>query len=462
MTLIKYIILFFISFSAFASDNWELTTDNSNPTSGTFVSSPSSHCLSYNGKPAAGITDGRTYSNATFIGFKDSQGSLTSDPAQYRFASCQYMHPWYVSPRETNYTLSIPCPNLDSSGACQAPVECPAAGTNKLVAFTCDCSGKYCTNPSSFSFEGCGYEKNLVITDINYSTTIKNYSDPANSTCMGVATSTGQPLAPSDGVEELCADCIAEVPKENDEQPSCVTVNAHEFCPDPAHPGCGQRDGQAYCFNETDACGVFGAGEGVVTCIPSSGGRTCSYAKGEYTCIDKTTGKVISSTSSDHPSNGGNADGNDTNDAQAPGAVVTAGGGSAQGSDEGATNKAITDLQGALTDRLDGISDLLGEGEPTAKNINAPTETGSLDLDEWDEKIEQAKVELKQSSEGIGDLMNAANNWIITGSGGSLSCFVEDWGRMCLADYQDQLIGIRYVLIFMASILAIYIIFIRD
>lgn len=348
------------------------------------------------------------------------------------------------------------------TGECVADPTCPAAGTNKLVAFTCDCSGKYCTNPSSFSFEGCGYEKNLVITDINYSTTIKNYSDPANSTCMGVATSTGQPLAPSDGVEELCADCIAEVPKENDEQPSCVTVNAHEFCPDPAHPGCGQRDGQAYCFNETDACGVFGAGEGVVTCIPSSGGRTCSYAKGEYTCVDKTTGKVISSTSSDHPSNGGNADGNDTNDAQAPGAVVTAGSGSAQGSDQGATNKAITDLQGALTDRLDGISDLLGEGEPTAKNINAPTETGSLDLDEWDEKIEQAKVELKQSSEGIGDLMNAANNWIITGSGGSLSCFVEDWGRMCLADYQDQLIGIRYVLIFMASILAIYIIFIRD
>lgn len=349
-----------------------------------------------------------------------------------------------------------------TTGNCDDDPTCPAAGTNKLVAFTCDCSGKYCTNPSSFSFEGCGYEKNLVITDINYSTTIKNYADPASSTCMGVATSTGQPLAPSDGVEELCADCIAEVPKETDEQPSCVTVNVHEFCPDPAHPGCGQRDGQAYCFNETDACGVFGAGEGVAMCIPSSGGRTCSYAKGEYTCVDKATGEVISSTSSDHPSNGGNGDGNDTNDAQAPGAVVTAGGGSPQGSDEGATNKAITDLQGALTDRLDGISDLLGEGEPTAKNINAPTETGSLDLDEWDEKIEQAKAELKQSSEGIGDLMNAANNWIITGSGGSLSCFVEDWGRMCLADYQDQLVGIRYVLIFMASILAIYIIFIRD
>lgn len=347
----------------------------------------------------------------------------------------------------------------ETTGVCDVDPVCPAAGTNKLVAFTCDCSGKYCTNPSSFSFEGCGYEKNLVITQFNNSTVRPDPIDPKNSTCTGVATSTGLPLAPSDSSPELCEKCAAPLPEETAEQPSCVTHNAHEFCPDPAQPNCGTRDGQAYCFNETDACGEF---NGQMMCIPSSGGRTCSYAAGEYTCVDKTTGKVISSTSSDHPSNGGNGDGNDTNDAQAPGAVVTAGGGSAQGSDQGATNKAIADLQGALTDRLDGISDLLGEGEPTAKNINAPTETGSLDLDEWDEKIEQAKVELKQSSEGIGDLMNAANNWIITGSGGSLSCFVEDWGRMCLADYQDQLIGIRYVLIFMASILAIYIIFIRD
>jgi len=376
--------------------------------------------------------------------------------------SCSYRH---YSNNQVNsspvYRSGDSCPTGSTynptTGNCDDDPTCPAAGTNKLVAFTCDCSGKYCTNPSSFSFEGCGYEKNLSVGSPIYPPQ-RDMQNPAQSTCMGILTSTGLPLAPSDTVGELVPENLNEPPVEGAE-PSCVTTNAHEFCPDPDHPNCGIRDGNPYCFNETDSCGDF---NGQLTCIPSSGGRTCSYVSGQYTCVDKATGNVISSTSSDHPSNGGNGDGNDTNDAQAPGAVVTAGGGSPQGSDEGATNKAITDLQGALTDRLDGISDLLGEGEPTAKNINAPTETGSLDLDEWDEKIEQAKAELKQSSEGIGDLMNAANNWIITGSGGSLSCFVEDWGRMCLADYQDQLVGIRYVLIFMASILAIYIIFIRD
>lgn len=370
-----------------------------------------------------------------------------------------------VTKQDRNFPLTRigdSCPpnsTYDPLSGCVPDSVCPAAGTNKLVAFTCDCSGKYCVQPKSFSFEGCGFEKNLIVSDTPSYLPVRDSANPANSTCFGIATSTGEQLAPSDSVEEVCPTCISDVPDEGSDQPSCVTVNAHEFCPDAANPACGTRDGNPYCFNESDACGEF---NGQMMCIPSSGGRTCSYAAGQYTCVDKNTGKVISSTSSDHPSNGGNADGNDANDPQAPGSVTSTGGGSPQGSDEAATNKAITDLQGALTDRLDGISDLLGEGEPTAKNINAPTETGSLDLDDWDKKIADAKIELKQSSEGIGDLMNAANNWIITGSGGSLSCFVEDWGRMCLADYQDQLIGIRYVLIFMASILAVYIIFIRD
>lgn len=437
--------LFFSSFSGAADYSWRSAYSTQGISYGSFVSSSASASCKQLIDSMGWVDSGSSFSSPTFFVCRYSVQSNVSGFTNFERSgdSC---------PSGATYD--------ETTGGCITPPACPAAGTNKLIGYTCDCSGKYCISPGSFSFEGCGYEKNIIVSpNLPIYPPQRDLLDPANSMCFGIVSSTGQPLAPGESVEEVCPDCIAEVPNKDSETPSCVTTNAHEFCPDPDQPNCGTRDGNPYCFNETDACGKF---NDQMICIPSSGGRTCSYASGKYVCIDKTTGKVISDTSSDHPSNGGNADGNDKNDAQAPGSVVTPGTGSAQGSDEGATNKAITDLQGALTDRLDDISDLLGEGEPSAKNINAPTETGSIDLDEWDKKIEQAKIELKQSSKGIGDLMNAANNWIITGSGGSLSCFVEDWGRMCLADYQDHLIGIRYVLIFMASILAIYIIFIRD
>lgn len=226
---------------------------------------------------------------------------------------------------------------------------------------------------------------------------------------------------------------------------------------DPQQPNCGTLNGEAYCNGETDKCGTV---NGVFMCIPHSGSRDCTYANGEYVCIDPKTNTKISSSSPDHPDNGGNADGNPNNDPTAND-NGTSSGTTTQGAGSGATNKSINDLKDALTDRLDGFADAMDlEGQLTG--ITQPGEQGTFDLAEWDEKIEAAKIELKGATNTLTQHFNAVNNWIINGSGGSLSCYVLDMARICIDDYADQLSGLRYVLIFLASIIAVYIVFLRD
>ena len=121
------ITLFFVSPSHASANSWEITFFGQQSSGGTFVSSPSAHCQSINQMPASGITDGRTYTGANFIGYLNSQGQLTTDQSSIRGARCEFYHPWYSSPWRAAYTLAVDClapAEIDTvTGECRSPVD---------------------------------------------------------------------------------------------------------------------------------------------------------------------------------------------------------------------------------------------------------------------------------------------------------------------------------------------------
>ncbi|NQD92912.1 hypothetical protein HP532_09650 [Pseudomonas sp. CrR25] len=348
-----------------------------------------------------------------------------------------------------------------ATDACENPAEaCPAVGTSVGANVPCTYdqgTGSY-THSDSIAIDGCGY----VTQPGGYFKAYPDYNNPANTFCVARFASTGDFASP--GSEDVPEEQAVPFPNENPDL-TCTKYGPHTICQSASNPACGTYDGGAYCTNESDTCGVFGAGEGTFQCIPKSGSRTCSYIKGVFTCVDKGSNTVIPPNSADHPNNGGNADGNPNNDEQAPGNVTVGGG--AQGTDKGATNKAIADLQGALTDRLDAIGDALTGDTPSSPGAPvAPNERGSFDLEQWDQKIEDAKLELATLTNEFGELFQGVTAVNLSGSGGQLYCnsftVMNRSYDLCLSQYAEQLAGIGTVILFLAALLAAYIIFIRE
>lgn len=348
--------------------------------------------------------------------------------------------------------------------SCEAPPEpCPEFGQSLTAAVNCSLSGGNYVYTDQICVSGCLYTS----APNGFFKPYPNYDSPANTFCMATYASTGNVCSQGSPADDVPPEQTATPPSPDnpDGPPSCLTIDGHEFCQDPDHPNCGTRDGNPYCYGESDTCGEL---NGQHVCLPN-GSKKCTYVNGSYECINEKTGEKISSESADHPLNGGNADGNDSNDPQKPGEVVVnvSGGGAAQGLDKVATNKSITDLQEALEGHLEGISDALTEETESSANApEAPAEQGDLGLDEWDEKIEEAKLELSTVTNQFGVLFQGITSVNLPGSGGQLYC--ESYtvlGRtyeLCLSQYADQLEGIGLILLFLATLFAAYIIFIRD
>ncbi|WP_439860992.1 hypothetical protein [Pseudomonas sp. MBLB4136] len=345
-----------------------------------------------------------------------------------------------------------------STGGCEAPPQpCPAAGTSITAAVQCSLVGGKYVHTDSITVEGCGYTS----APNGYFKPYPNHDNKALTFCMATFAATGLPSSAGENNPDIPPEQTAPTPSEGNDQPSCLRVDTHEFCQDPKQPNCGTRDGNPYCYGETDTCGEL---NGQWVCLPN-GARKCTYVNGSYECVDQKTGEKISYDSPDHPNNGGNADGNPNNDEQAPGNVVVGGG--AQGTDKGATNKAINDLQQALTERLDAIGEALTEETESSPNApEAPNERGSFDLDAWDQKIEDAKLELSTLTNQFGDLFQGVTDLGLSGSGGQLACetftVAGKTHEICLSEYADQLSGIGAIIVFLAALLATYIIFIRE
>lgn len=119
---------------ALASENWKINSFGQQAADGPFVSSPYSHCLSI---PSMQVSPGRTYKDAKFLGFRDSQGQPTSDISRIRSARCEFYHPGYFIPWYAGYAIVSQC-NSDSpmnptTGECSndaekgEPEACPNA-----------------------------------------------------------------------------------------------------------------------------------------------------------------------------------------------------------------------------------------------------------------------------------------------------------------------------------------------
>ena len=101
-------------------------------------------------------------------------------------------------------------------------------------------------------------------------------------------------------------------------------------------------------------------------------------------------------------------------------------------------------------------------------SLAEPSERGNFDaeLAEWDQLIADSRVDLRSKLDQMAELVTAETALSLSDTSGRLYCqSVPVAGTtfdICLDDYQDELVGIKWILIFMATVLAFYIIFVRD
>ncbi|WEW97816.1 attachment protein [Pseudomonas nitroreducens] len=130
--------------------------------------------------------------------------------------------------------------------------------------------------------------------------------------------------------------------------------------------------------------------------------------------------------------------------------------------------------EGDGSDEGDGEDDGEGECDPSQgyvcgdgkgpESTLSPPDAGSWDKanEEWDQRLDEAKKELKDKVKANVDQMKNAFNLQISAGGGQLPCdSISVWGksyRFCVADYGEQLINLRLALLLMAAVIAALII----
>lgn len=237
--------------------------------------------------------------------------------------------------------------------ACEAPKDCSAtAGKKKAVAMSCTYvkSANLYSCPREMNSDGCAYIPNGAKTNCNI-----DASPDGTFVCSAFYTGAG--LEASDTATSCDSKSCADAPAPGDTNPDsgCVTAGGKTICIKDESTGCGTINGQYGCYKQDQGCGTF---NGTFQCVDQSKPQNnCGYFNGQQTCFDpKDPTKVISSTSPDHPANGGNADGNPNNDPMAPGGTP---GSSPQSGGSGATNQAIDDLGEKLGPKIDKTNSLL-------------------------------------------------------------------------------------------------------
>lgn len=287
--------------------------------------------------------------------FKGTSNSISPLSGTEFLCTVTYTDP-NGTPRYSQFRLTRvgdSCPNNGtydpSTGECIGPKDCSAASGKSIYA-ALDCrynetSGLFsCDSPIAYT-DGCEY-----ITAPNGT----NRCNVSTKICTNRFIGTGLEAPP--GVEQCTSSTCVPVSTNNPPAAgeNCVTNGSDTTCITNEEKGCVSVNGKQVCYEPGKQCGTF---NGTFTCIAyEKPNRNCGYANGKQVCFDpKDPTKQISETSSDHPINGGNADGDDTNDPRAPGA----GGTSSQGSNSGATNQAVNDLGEKLGPKIDKTNSLL-------------------------------------------------------------------------------------------------------
>lgn len=207
----------------------------------------------------------------------------------------------------------------------------------------------------------------------------------------------------------------------------CFSFGGRELCLSPDNAGCDVYNGSPWCYQTGDNCGEV---NGTFVCFPKTA-RQCTYVNGKMECID--TGNppgtkppsYIPPTSSDHPYNGGNADGNDKNDPKAPGTGSDTNyvGGGGPPTDLSQTNDELRGLGDKLdesTSLLEDIKDLLtGDGDDAGNSDGSESDAeaegaavGNQIGDAITTHMEAVDEERNEEVEGVLDqLPNQVSQW---------------------------------------------------
>ena len=338
----------------------------------------------------------------------------------------------------TGLTCNASCdpPKQMVGGQCITPEPEPDCSTHldqmKFAAVDCAASpsGAYST-PSVVSIDGGEY---VSAPQLGVNQRVKkNLDGSGTGICVARYQGTGKCQAPSEGTPGVPEGAYADATPQ-DNKPPCFDFGGSELCLSPDNAGCDVYKGNPWCYQTGDTCGEIG---GEFVCLPNTS-RQCTFVNGKMECIStgnprgSSPPSVIPGNSSDHPYNGGNADGNDKNDPKAPGTADDTKyvGGGGPPTDMRETNEAIASVgdkveesKGILQDILDLLS---GEGsddsgDPDGSPADAEAEGAALGntiADSLTAQMQTVDEERNEEVETVLDqLPNQVGQWF--GSDGS-------------------------------------------
>ncbi|MFR0688711.1 hypothetical protein ACLUTX_04920 [Enterobacterales bacterium AE_CKDN230030158-1A_HGKHYDSX7] len=323
------------------------------------------------------------------------------------------------------------CPagqQLDASGSCVVPPTCEvgmpllARGPDSPTTTIAGRVTILSTPPSSVCSGSCQYQ-------LNSSKATSCYLVPGSTSqgfCNYSMSSDGQNCATDNALPPSVGDSPNPAPPEGETDPNTPPS-------DPNDPGC--PDGYSWsgttCVKTPTDPGTD-PGEGGGT-DPGTGGGN---GGGDGGGTDPGTG-------------GGNGGGTD------PGT----GGGDGSGSGNGSGNG-----DGEGEGECDPSKNPLCEGIPGPSGSLEEPQAGNWDEanKEWDQKVEDAKKDLKDAVKANIDQLKGAFDLQLSTGGGQLPCdSFTVWGksyRLCVADYSTQLSYMRLALLLMAALIAAFVI----
>lgn len=237
-----------------------------------------------------------------------------------------------------------------ATGACDVPKDCK---NEKPITVGVVCTYipalKSSVCPSVYNVEGCEFVKTSAPSQ---SCEFQGFLGSNETLCKLKTEPSGNPATSGDPLPE---GTYVETPDSSTTDPRCLKMGDATVCLSPDNAGCDLYNGKPWCYQTGDKCGTI---NGQFTCLPDSS-RICDYVNGKLSCVATKNGlgepispTLIPPTSSDHPDNGGNADGRDDND-PLPSGGATGGASSGQGTKDGATNKTVQDGAQQVTDAVE-------------------------------------------------------------------------------------------------------------
>lgn len=413
-----------------ANYTWKLTGTQLFYNGGIIASSPEQLCTQsqkYPNDGSAGVLyDGYVLTSSS-VGYCKGHNISTNAQFTVNFArfgdSC---------PAGTTYNAATGA--CESDNLCQQAI---GASTNYYVKTQLDADP-----PDQVDINGCLAQFGGVITCRN---TTDGYG-----VCTGTATITGEQTTTSSPIagDPATADDTPQVKSEElpcspttDPATGASVCTTQSTFSQPGESTCGTMDGKLVC---TEVVKSKSDDKIVETKTQTTTNPDGSTTKTTTTTTAKTScvgiNNCTSTTTTETKTGGTNADGSAKPDTS-----------SCTGT--GCTDPTKTDEEKA------------GEGLSSGE-LQKPKQ-GNYDdaLVEWDQKIADAKQEFKDKLAKIKELATSSSALNLSAGGGQLPCpSFTVWGMsvdLCVSDYSSELAAIKWALIFIATVIAFYIIFVR-